>query len=314
MNRIAGMNVIFITLKVPVPQLQCVTFENKCIYRGIKMESFLLLLAVWVAILCYFAWVIYGRSYSNSIWKVKFKLEASASHAELFSCLLSGNIALIEKDNFDQLASSLPAERVQEALFRYWKIEGPESFSVGLQRAFFQLGDTYLIERQAFGAWNTGFACNTPTYIRLFDVCRFLSVNAALIEPGRIGARQLNMSAWDIQRLAYLVRLGYAAHYMPRDAALQSLRRLSVAARAHYTSWEDFSISALIGMGVRSEVDVLEASVWHGFAQTHVAMTAADGAPFAQVAWAPGVQVPKHAHVARTNALGDARAAVGTSW
>ena len=278
------------------------------------MESLLLFLAVWAVILCCFAWVIYGRSYSTSIWKVKFRPEAYPSQAELFSCLLSGNIALIEKDNFDQLASSLSEERVQQVLHRFWEIEGPESFSVGLQQAFFQLGNTQLNEREAFGAWNTGLACNTPTYIRLFDVCRFLSVNAALIEPGRIGARQLNMTAWDTQRLAYLVRLGYAAHYMSRDAALQSLRRLSVAARAHYTSWEDFSISALIGMGVRSEVDVLEASVWHGLAQTHVAMTAADGAPFAQVAWAPGVQVPKHAHVARTSALGNARAAVGTSW
>lgn len=310
------MSVIFITRKVPVSQLQCVTFENKRIRRGMTMESLFLLLTAWTAILCYFAWVVYGRRFSGAIQKINLKPESDTSQAEIFSCLLSGNIALIEKDNFDQLASSLSSEKIQQALFRYWQIEGPESFSVGLQQAFFQLGDTHAIEREAFSAWNTGFACNTATYIRLFDVCKFLSVNAALIEPGRIGARQLNMTAWDIQRLAYLVRLGHAAHYMSRDAALQSLRRLSVAARAHYASWEDFSISALIGMGVRSEVDVLQASVWHDFAQTHVALTAVDGAPFAQVAWTPGVQapkqVPRQTHVARTNPLGDARAPVVT--
>ncbi len=269
------------------------------------MESIFVLLALWAMILCYFGWVIYGRGYSNSGRVKKLKPTEVISPPELFSYLLSGNLALIEKDNFNQLRSSLPMERIRQVLMRYWQIKGPEDFSVGLQQSLFQLGDPCALERQAFDAWNSGAACNTAQYIRLFDVCKFLSVDAGLIDASHIGPRQLDMTAWDIQRTAYLVRLGYAAHYIQRDGAMQCLRRLSAAARAHYGSWEDFSISALIGMGTRSDVEVSQAKVWHAYARTHLALTSSNGAPFEQVAdWKSGNAAAKPLRPAEVTAQG----------
>lgn len=248
------------------------------------MELKFLLLILWVMIICYLAWVISSRSHSNAMNMLKLNPRTDVSLQEIFSYRLSGNLALIEKDDFNQLRSSLSMEKIREVLFRYWQIKGPEDFSVSLQQAFFQLGDTSAIEQHAFDGWNTGAACNTAHYIRLFDVCKFLSVDAGLINASRIGSRQLNMTAWDIERTAYLVRLGYASHYIQRDGAVQSLRRLSAAAKERYGSWEDFSISALIGMGTRSAVEVSQANVWHAYARTHLALISAAGTPSEQTA------------------------------
>lgn len=276
------------------------------------MEPIFVLLALWVMILCYFAWVISTRGYSSSPKMPKLKSTEDLSTEELFSYHLSGNLALIEKDDFNQLQSSLGNERIRKVLFHHWKIKGPEDFSVGLQQAFFQLGDTSAVEQQAFDAWNTGAACNTATYIKLFDVCKFLSVDAALIDASRIGPRQLDMTAWDIERTAYLVRLGYASHYIQRDGAMQSLRRLSAAARAHYDSWEDFSISALIGMGMRSDVPVSEANAWHACARTHLALTSSAGAPCEQLAdWKSVNAAPKSLCQIRSTVSVEAKAPVG---
>ncbi|CAN5904438.1 hypothetical protein BH11PSE13_BH11PSE13_33320 [soil metagenome] len=269
------------------------------------MESIFVLLVLWAMILCYFGWVIYWRGYSKSVRMLKLKPTEDISSPELFSYLLSGNLALIEKDNFNQIRSSLSIEQIRLALFRHWQIKGPEDFSVALQQAFFQLGDTSAIERQAFDAWNTGAACITSNYIKLFDVCKFLSVDAGLIDASRIGARLLDMTAWDIQRTAYLVRLGYASHYIQRDAAAQSLRRLSATARAHYDSWGDFSLSALIGMGTRSDIEVSQTNVWHAHARTHLALTSCNGAPFEQVSdWKLANAAPKSLRSAEANANG----------
>lgn len=269
------------------------------------MESIFVLLALWAMILCYFAWVIYGRSFSSSVRMMKLKPTEDVSPPELFSYLLSGNLALIEKDDFNQLRSSLSIDQIRQVLSRHWQIKGPEDFSVGLQQSLFQLGDACALERQAFDAWNSGGACNTAHYIRLFDVCKFLSVDAGLIDASRIGPRQLDMTAWDIERTAYLVRLGHAAHYIQRDSAMQCLRRLSAAARAHYNSWEDFSISALIGMGIRSDVEVSQVNVWHAYARTHLALTSSGGAPYVQVAdWklANAAPTPLRPAVSKANA------------
>ncbi len=258
------------------------------------MESVFVLLVLWVMIICYFAWIISARSYSSLSNVLEFKLREIISPEELFIYRLSGNLALIEKDDFNHLKSSLSDEKIFQLLFDHWKIREREEFSVGLQQSFFQLGDTSDLEQQAFDAWNTGAACNTASYIRLFDVCKFLSVDAALVNASSIGPRQLNMTAWDIERTAYLVRLGYAANFIERDGAIQSLRRLSAVAREHYRSWEDFSISALIGMGTRSDVEVSQASIWHAYASTHLVMTSSALAPFDPGAGlATGVSQPR---------------------
>ena len=279
------------------------------------MESIFVLLILWVMIICYLAWVISNRSYSNPANMLKSDSGTDVSLEELFSYRLSGNLALIEKDDFNQLRSSLSMKRIREVLFQYWQIKGPEDFSVSLQQAFFQLGDTSAIEQQAFDAWNTGAACNTANYIRLFDVCKFLSVDAGLINASRIGSRQLDMTAWDIERTAYLVRLGYASHYIQRDGAAQSLRRLSTAAKARYDSWEDFSISALIGMGIRSDVEISQANVWHSYARTHLALISSAGAPAEQIAdWKFAAAAPRTWSQVRSIVSVDAKASVAGTF
>jgi hypothetical protein len=74
------------------------------------------------------------------------------------------------------------------------------------------------------------------------------------------------MVAWDVQQVAYVVRLGRAVGYLSRSMAESTLARLQHAARAHYTSWTDYSLSAMLGMGLRGRFDLVE---WHRVAQSH---------------------------------------------
>src|SRR6185312_9457598 len=80
------------------------------------------------------------------------------------------------------------------------------------------------------------------------------------------------MVAWDVQQAAYVVRLGRAAGYLSRSMAESTLARLQHAARGHYTSWTDYSLSALLGMGLRGRFDLAE---WHRVARSHDALMTA---------------------------------------
>ncbi|WP_444813438.1 DUF1266 domain-containing protein [Variovorax gracilis] len=79
--------------------------------------------------------------------------------------------------------------------------------------------------------------------------------------------------AWDVQQLAYLVRLALAIGYATRDEADSLLETLAARARLHYASWEDYSLSALTGLGLRSSLEVLDrAAEWTEYSHTHSAL------------------------------------------
>lgn len=233
------------------------------------MGTLIATVVVWAVILGALIYARYGGLFSRWRKAVAFKLQESILPSELFGLLLGGNLALLAKDDFNQLASSLSLKRVRGLLLSYWGIETRDDFAWVLQQRLATLGHTTHAERDAFMSLRFGEPSDTPTYAALFDVCRFLSVSAGLIDPGRISIRHLQMLAWDIEQAAYMVRLGYSIGYLSREQAFQTLRILAATARFNYRGWAEFSISALIGIGVRGAVGGIDRLDWFRYARTH---------------------------------------------
>jgi hypothetical protein len=96
---------------------------------------------------------------------------------------------------------------------------------------------------------------------------------------------QISLLAWDIQQLAYLVRLGHKLDHLPRDHAEAVLQKIAEVARSHYSSWDDYSLSALVGMRLRGPVEIFGVSEWNRFSQSHaLLLTGRAGSPLAEAA------------------------------
>ncbi|WP_093110808.1 DUF1266 domain-containing protein [Variovorax sp. CF079] len=131
------------------------------------------------------------------------------------------------------------------------------------------LGTGFPAERAAYAAWRSGHVVDSAAYAALQEVCRFLVQDARVVEAKQIQDVHLNPVAWKIQQASYLVRLGFSAGYVSRLNAQAALKRLQEIARAHYTSWEDFSLSGLIALGVRSPIDSFDLVDWRKIARSH---------------------------------------------
>ena len=124
-------------------------------------------------------------------------------------------------------------------------------------------------------AWRYGTIVDSDDYRALCETCQFLGREARVIEAGSIRHVHLSPMAWDIQQVAYLMRLGLTAGHLSREHAEGVFSRLRQVARVHYTSWEDFSLSALVGMGMRSPIDPFDLRGWHRIARSHRVLLAA---------------------------------------
>ena len=247
------------------------------------MEPWIAAGALWLAFLCLVVRLRYGLTLSQRCAAIKFKRRDAVSPHALFSYLLSANLAVLEHDDFNQLGSAHSARRVRELLERYWRIHSSEDLHRVLRQLLARLGANSPEEQAAYDAWRDRQPIDTETYAALLDVCVFLSVDAGVIKPREIGERHLRMMAWDIQQAAYILRLGFALGYVTREFAESNLGRLQREARIHYTSWNDYSISSLVGRGLRARIDLFDPGDWQRIAQSHGVLTAAHS-PIAQAA------------------------------
>lgn len=246
-------------------------------------ETWLLLLGLWAFVFV----ALLRRWFAPSaplLWPgLAFAPTEPVSSRQLASYLLSANLALLAGDDFNQLNSALSKRRARRLLRRQCKIRSLGDFERTLADRLRWCGTGTPEEMQALAAWRDGRSHGSSAYEALGDICKFLSLHARLVDPSAIGASHLNLTAWDVQQLAYIVRLGATLDYLPPVGARALLTMLHQEARTHYTSWSDYSLSSLIGMGMRSPVDLQAPEGWHRIASSHAALLRTPTSPMAQV-------------------------------
>ncbi|MGJ7493318.1 DUF1266 domain-containing protein [Variovorax sp. ZT4R33] len=243
----------------------------------------LCLLSVWsLAVLLVLRGVL--ACSTASLWPaLNFAPTESVSPRQLGAYLLSANLALLANDDFNQLKSALPKRKVRQLLRGQWQIRSRQDFECVLADRLEWCGVGTAEEMQALSTWHQGHAQTTPAGAALEDICRFLSVHAGIVHPRTIGDFHLNLVAWDVQQLAYMVRLGASLDYLSTSRAHALLTMLHREARMHYTSWGEYSLSSLIGMGLRSPVDLHQASGWHRIAASHAALLRTPTSPMVRL-------------------------------
>jgi len=218
-----------------------------------------------------------GRLKSTRMWTVDIAFVPTevVSSEELFRHLLSANLAIIERDNFNQLGSSLRRKRVVSLLWRHWGVSSAQECMCAIEQRVQNLGFASLAERAAYAAWRTGERLDSEAFDALADTFKFLVMEFGFLRLRDIRPEHLTQMACDIQQLAYLARLGYSAGFLSRDRATEVLVHLQRQAQQHYGSWEDFSLSALIGMGMRCRLNAFDPGDWREIAHSHrILMTA----------------------------------------
>ncbi len=251
------------------------------------MELFIALAGLWVVVVLLLLRARYGKTVTRWVRDIAFNPAEKVSADELFGYLLSANLAVLEHDNFNQLGSALRKKRVDSILALQWGVTSKSECLRVLERRLYWMGVASPAEEAAYTAWRNGMVIETEDYEALYETCRFLAREARIVKARQIRGVHLTPLAWDIQQLAYIVRLGFAAGYLSREHAVDVLARLKQAARFHYNSWEAFSLSALIGMGVRSPIDPLGVRDWHRIARSHTVLLAAGSATLANASgWA----------------------------
>jgi hypothetical protein len=253
-------------------------------------EIWISVLAVWIALLFLFIRRRMGRNPAQGSRAIAFVPTEPVTPRELAGYLLSANLAVLEHDNFNQLGSALPAWRVRALLLRYWDVTSLQSFHEALEHRLQWYGIGSEEEMQALEAWREGEAEPSDAYAALEDICQFLSVHAGLASPRDIGPHHANLMAWDVQQLAYLVRLGFTLQYLSRDRAQGILKMLQGEIRLHYRSWKEYSLSSLIGMGLRSPIDLEDVGDWYHIARSHAMLLHAASSPIAHARlWGPSL-------------------------
>lgn len=196
--------------------------------------------------------------------QVDFAPTEEMSPERLFGCLLSANFAVLMNDNFNQLASALPEQRVRRLLAEHWGIETRADCLRVIGQRVEQLGEISPVEMQAVAAWleeqRPGGEGARPG---------LRSPVEHLASGDDMSHGHLSVLAWDIQQLAYLVRLARAVGHVSQSDAEAVLARLAMRARMHYGSWKVYSLAALVGLGMRGAMEVFETSAWERYSRTH---------------------------------------------
>jgi hypothetical protein len=214
----------------------------------------------------------YGQSQASWARAIAFEPTEAMSADQLFCCLLSGNFALLMQDNFNQLDSSLSKGRVARILAQHWAIHSATDFHGVLETRLARMGEMSPSEKRAVAAWLMGAQADSNEYAALEQTCMFVALQARIAAVDELQHSHLGVLAWDIQQAAYLVRLGLAAGFVSRDLAEWVLDSLRTRARSRYASWKDFSLSALIGLGMRGSLEIFDSTEWTRFARTHTVL------------------------------------------
>ncbi|WP_185878994.1 DUF1266 domain-containing protein [Variovorax sp. MHTC-1] len=257
------------------------------------MNFWIALVALWIlcAVLLLNAWG--EKSVARWAGQIAFRPTEPVSPDQLFGYLLSANFAVLEGDDFNQLGSSLAKEQVEAILMQHWRVQRGCECVWLVERWLRSPGTGFPAERAAYAARRSGHVVDSDAYAALEEICRFLVQDARLVEARQIRNVHLNPAAWEIQQAAYLVRLGFSAGYLSRAGAQAALKRLQEAARAHYASWEDFSLSGLIALGVRSPIDSFDLGNWRKIARSHEVLLGAQRTTLAHAArWKVFAAIP----------------------
>lgn len=126
-------------------------------------------------------------------------------------------------------------------------------------------------EKAAVAAWLSSSQADSREYRALRNTCVFLSSHMSP-SVARIRNIHIGVLAWNIQQLAYMLRLSLTAGYAPRTAVEETLTFLAARARSRYASWRDYSLAGLIGLGMRGSVDTFDRTEWLFFARTHAVL------------------------------------------
>ena len=211
----------------------------------------------------------YGQSQERWACAIAFRPTELMSADQLFCCLLSGNFALLMRDNFNQQKSSLSEHLVARILAQHWAIHSSADFHDVLEACLAGMGEMSATEKHAVAAWLMNVQVGSHEYAALEQTCIFIARKARIAAVDELQHDHLTVLAWDIQQTAYLVRLGLSAGLVPRDFAAGVLDFLRTRARSRYGSWRDYSLSALVGLGMRGSLKNFDSTEWTRFARTH---------------------------------------------
>lgn len=214
----------------------------------------------------------YGQSQERWACAIAFRPTETMSADQLFCCLLSGNFALLMGDDFNQQRSSHSKGRVADILAQYWAIRSVADFHDMLEAHLMRMGEMSPSEEHAVAAWLMGARADSNEYAALEKTCMFIARKARIAALDELRRDHLCVLAWNIQQTAYLVRLGLTAGLVPRDLAEWVMDVLEARARSCYASWKDYSLSALIGLGMRGSLENFDSTEWTRFARTHAVL------------------------------------------
>jgi len=240
-----------------------------------SMDFWVAALVIWLALLCTVVGVRMGWDDSRRARDIAFVPTEALAADQLFGLLLGANLAVLEHDDFNQLASKLPRRRIRKVLARYWNVQSARGFRRVVDERLRELGAMSWEEAAAIEAWQRGEPADSDAYRSLHDVLFFLSMHARIVRSDEMRDQHFRMLAWDVQQLACLLRLGFTLGYVSREAVWQTLDQLQRMARASYTSWKDYSFSALVGMGLRGVIDLDDIGDWYRIARSHTVLMAA---------------------------------------
>lgn len=259
------------------------------------MSTIVVATFVWALVL----WAFLRRSFCPSLkrWsrEIAFSPTEPMSREQLFGCLLSGNFALLLRDNFNQIGSSLSERRIHAILQEHWAIDTHSDCTRVIQSRLEGLGRMSPSEKRAIAAWLTRMPIDSNAYQALEDSCMFMARSALIVEVDELRRDHLSVLAWDIQQLACLVRLGCAVDYLSKEVAEEILGILTVRARARYASWSDYSLAALVGIGMRGSLEVFDRTEWARFARTHAVLLHARRSPIGHASRWSEVAEPRQA-------------------
>ncbi|VWX57222.1 hypothetical protein VARIO8X_120115 [Burkholderiales bacterium 8X] len=213
---------------------------------------------------------------------MRFRWNPSLPRNELEQCLLSANLSLLEGDRFDRLGSSLKPSQVHHLLARRLDVSSKTSFEEVLADRTRNLGAATFEESEAYEAFAGAFEYDSrfeseedgvldPDAVEsLSGICGLLRQALESRTPAtKLSAMHFTSMARDIQKAAFLVRLGLAAGYLGMEDAGIQLKFLQSIAAARYASWTDFSLSGILGMAMCNRRNAFVAADWKPVLQSH---------------------------------------------
>lgn len=200
---------------------------------------------------------------------IRFRPREPVNPQQLFGLLLSGNLFVMNDDDFNQLGSRLGKAQVGRMLEHWWRVRSADDLQQALARVTEQLAEPPAAYAQALAARREGRRIDTPEALSLQAVEQYLVVEGVLPADGATPG-QLGTAAWNLQRAAALVRWGFTMGHLDAPSAWALLDGLAERARREYASWHDYSLAYLLVRGVWSPVEpAAPDEAWQAAARSH---------------------------------------------